>query len=420
MKLLKMKKIYLLIPLLLSFIILFKFIYVKYLNYVYEDVVFTCIANKYIKGRNDRETIENLAEYIAENITEDSGSHAPISELVALLHGNGLCSVQSLIAAKLLKKAGLKSRLVHSKHHTFVEVNIDGKWIVFEPFGGIIYVNDLGESLTYEELLFHMKNDKDFLIKRLGILSLEKSFPDKNKIFNYINELYTPIDYIYKYEIRDDVDPTSNICLFIEEINRFLLNYLGKWYARFIQMLYLSYLDGKISHYKETSYIETESPKTTGFISVNILSLFSNQDNLTNKELNESYDLLKARHHQLIEDYNEAEKIYKRLSRSAINYHHKLYSLYYYGFFLYKTKKYSEALEQFQTLIQIDKSESFKPKLVLYFMGRCYEEMGKEDMALKYYRKASLVSPSSYSEFQFKRASMRASQIEKHMLIHKD
>ena len=62
MRLLKMKKIYLLIPLLLSFIILFKFIYVKYLNYVYEDVVFTCIANKYIKGWNDRETIENLEQ----------------------------------------------------------------------------------------------------------------------------------------------------------------------------------------------------------------------------------------------------------------------------------------------------------------------------------------------------------------------
>ncbi|GAO98313.1 tetratricopeptide repeat protein [Caedimonas varicaedens] len=415
-----MKKIYLLIPLLLSFIILFKFIYVKYLNYVYEDVVFTCIANKYIKGRNDRETIENLAEYIAENITSDGCSHAPTNELAALLHGNGLCSVQSLIAAKLLKKAGLKSRLVHSKLHAFLEINIDGKWIVFEPFGGIVYVNDLGELLTYEELLSHIKNDKDFLIKRLGILSIQKSFPDKNEIFNYMNKLYTPVDYIYKYEIREDVDPTSGICFFIADINRFLLNYLGKWYARFIQMLYLSYLDGKISHYKETSYIETESPKTTGFISVNILNLFSNQDNLTNKELNESYDLLKARHHQLIEDYNEAEKIYKRLSRSSINYRHKLYSLYYYGFSLYKTKKYSEALEQFQTLIQIDKSESFKPKPVLYFMGRCYEEMGKVNMALNYYRKASLVSANSYSEFHFKRASMRASQIEKRMLIHKD
>lgn len=397
--------------------------YYQYLNYLYEDAVFTYIATKYIKGRNNIETIENLSEYIAEHVTADSYSHAPTSEFVALLHGNGLCSVNAIIALMLLEKSGVKSRIAHSAVHTFVEINLNGKWILFEQFGGVLYKNNLDQILTSKELFWHIKNEKDYLVKKIGRLAVKGSFSNQDLIFDYIQKLYTPIDYLYLdywlknkkrscFNIENSFDPKKIEYILISKINSIFIYFFGKYYLRFIQSIYFSYLYDSIFNYDETSYIATDFPKTAGFVRLNILNLFSNQDNLTTKELNESYSILRARCCHLIENYDEEENIYKNLLKSKLNDKHKLYTLYYYGFLLYKSKRYSDAIEKFQILIHIDQSKSFKIKPVLYFIGRCYEKMGNKTMALEFYKKAATTPLRYYSEFQFKRASMHASQIE--------
>lgn len=111
---------------------------------------------------NDRDKAKAIYEFVAKNVTydvkkaEDNIFDIGDSALSTLAAGTGICQDYAFLATGLLRAIDMDARYIEGdagERHAWVEVRVDGEWLVMDPTWGAGYVKDG---------VFHSRYNEDY------------------------------------------------------------------------------------------------------------------------------------------------------------------------------------------------------------------------------------------------------------------
>ena len=114
-------------------------------HFFYREIFFKKISDD-LKLYNSKETFLNIFKYVYFNMEGiNEGVDMPLVDenaYVDLVRGYCFCDQQSFVFMNLINKIGFNSRLRDVQAHTFSEISIDDKWIIADPYFGLIFFKD--------------------------------------------------------------------------------------------------------------------------------------------------------------------------------------------------------------------------------------------------------------------------------------
>ena len=115
----------------------------KISEFYYREITYTKIAtNNNAEDRNTR--IEKVFKYVSKISHDPTEIYSLVDKnsFIDAIRGIGWCDQQAFLLMNLLNKLGIKkTRLRDVQAHTVAEVLVDGKWILVDPFAGIIFTD---------------------------------------------------------------------------------------------------------------------------------------------------------------------------------------------------------------------------------------------------------------------------------------
>jgi len=124
--------------------------------------LFRATADRLVAGTpGDRERLESLMEWTYENVRPQYAAPnrvVPDNYLDIVRRGHGYCDQSAHVFATLAYHAGYDSRLLFLRApdgvspHTVAEVEVDGSWILVDPWMGEIFVDTNGQLAGVEDL----------------------------------------------------------------------------------------------------------------------------------------------------------------------------------------------------------------------------------------------------------------------------
>lgn len=128
-----------------------------------DDPLIVQQAEKLTAGlSNDRDKAKEIYKFVAEHVAYDVQKaendifNIGDSALTALHSGVGICQDYAFLAVALLRAIGMESNFIEGdagERHAWVEVKVDGEWIVMDPTWGAGYVH---------EGVFHFHYNEDY------------------------------------------------------------------------------------------------------------------------------------------------------------------------------------------------------------------------------------------------------------------
>jgi len=218
-------------------------------DYYLRELTYLYIANAN-NGVSARDTLINNFNYVADNLSTISSpvllvDRTPYNDLV---RGYGFCDQQGFLLMTLLAKSGIKSRLVDVQAHTHLEVLIDDKYVLADPYYEFLPYGDAGDMLSLNEL-DKVKTDERHVLQK----DQNDSFDSKDYRSIYVpNPIRWPSAYGPSYEEYRNSDlPRKFIDLYASMIMRF-----SKKYYYLVQDIYFlvnDHFDDPTSEYVSNS-----------------------------------------------------------------------------------------------------------------------------------------------------------------------
>ena len=156
-----------------------------------QDVVF---ISDFVRGTNFRDPLLSLY------------SRADNDFQKYLLTGVGKCKEMAIAASMALEDMGYRARIVSfpGEDHAFVEVDIDGTWMVVDPG-------------YYQSQIVTREDRADYRLREMGAISYAVSFVDSS--FIELTQDYVPTDTII-IRIRQNGEALSNAQIYLEHTFR--------------------------------------------------------------------------------------------------------------------------------------------------------------------------------------------------------
>ena len=319
-------------------------------DHTYRQIAMHIVALKETKGLNDSESIsKRLFHYVVRNTIVNPGNLVPYEDkaLGYLVNGYEFCDYDAEILAALCAEKGLNARYCMLMDgngvspHTIVEVEIGGKWRVFDPTEGNYYTNSQGQLATLEEL----SDNPSIIFNHKRFICLKNNFPDR---YNSLINTYKSI-----FPFREKPQRSSSKVKKIMPPDRLAYFYYSIFKGLFLfpyQELYLK-------------------KKTAGM---------QDEDRL--------YYI--ARNYHLVHRTDDAIRFYGKL---LIVYPRGKYferANFYLGLlYLDQREDYINAIKMFSKL---NEDGNILQNYALYYTGKCYESLGDKDKADYYIEKSGL------------------------------
>jgi len=346
--------------------------------YAYRQLFFTFLAHK-ISGNasSKEEAFINLFDYVSMNVTvvensPDFAGYKPnyAGPIVDIFFGHGWCDQQSTVLMTLLDKLDINARQRDVTGHTTMEVFLDGKWRIADPFFDI---------LIYETGTNKLASLDDFL-NGYGTKTISQKLEALKKYMKVdvstIQKIFTPseprwkngIGPPYRQHVKKGIIQNT-----IATITDTGYRIFGDTYAHLFQDIYL---------YRMWEVIDQGSRIIYNYDKFYVLS-------------DEAFSLyLKARMYHMFQRYTKAIKFYKEVQQSYPTTRWQKESDYYKGLALFEQGRYDDAIEELtnNSGIALNKNHS-KASYAAHIVGLSYEKLKKTNKALTYYKLSKKFRP---------------------------
>ena len=331
-------------------------------HFFYREIFFKKISDD-LKLYNSKETFLNIFKYVYFNMEGiNEGVDMPLVDenaYVDLVRGYGFCDQQSFVFMNLINKIGFNSRLRDVQAHTFSEIFIDDKWIIADPYFGLIFYKDK-DLINIEDLKVY---SEEVLRDYLGFLDID----DEKFNIELFRKIFVKNDIRWSEGISQNFKKYrsyTNLRKILENYGSILYNLFGNYYFYPYQDLYL-----KI--YNTTSLN-------------NSFDLWINQNLLNNNQIEKDINNFKiffiARNYQLSNRKLKALKYYKESQSTFPNSFWTQESMYYAAKIYYEMNNYKASLN---LLNKIDNSYP-RYSLVNYYKGLNYLKLKDNKKSIYY------------------------------------
>lgn len=207
-------------------------------HFFYREITSKKISED-LKSTDKITSFLNIFEFIYYNMeSPNEGVYLPLIDenaSIDLIRGYGHCDEQAFVLMNLINKLGFNSRLRDVQAHTFSEVLIENKWIIADPYFGLLFLNNKNKMLNLEDLY----SNNNFLIKDYyDLLSIEEG----KYTLEYFKNIYAPNNTRWKEgkgPIFHHYRAYNNIRNIYEKFSTIIYNIFGDYYYFLYQDLYL-------------------------------------------------------------------------------------------------------------------------------------------------------------------------------------
>lgn len=335
-------------------------------NFFYREITYKKISNS-LYGDDKKETLYNVFEYVYENVDGRSDNiKLPVldeNSYIDAIRGFGFCDQQAFYFMNILHKMGFKTRLRDVQAHTYSEIFLKNKWIISDPYLGLMFLDNKNELLTLDEVQIN-KNFRDYF----DFIDLNEDIYNKK----YFKKLFIPNDIRWQNGISPiftNYRSYDYSRILLEKYSDLLFTLFGKYYYNIYQDTYLKlHLDTSLQNSFESwkfpnNYIEADDKKE--------------YESFKNFFIARNYDL---------SNRPEKAKIYYEKS---IGYSEQSFwsdeSIYYLGKLLFNSKKYDLSISLLTKL-----QENYpRYSKVNYYLGLNYLNLNNKSMAKSFFDKST-------------------------------
>lgn len=307
-------------------------------DYVHRELVYKVMVTKLTQGfKSDKEKALKLFYYVQTHLNKPDKVVIDKHPLNDLIRGIGWCGQQANTLITLARKAHIKGRLLFLKgyekvqQHSVCDLYINGKYRIFDPYYGFIFLTDEGDIATYDDI----KN-------RSAEIKTEQL--DAIKLFAN----YDPARYFGLYEAK--YEPTIFRVNFKKDLKRFL-------FAKLMDFYYDIFDDA-------------------------FLILFQN----AYFKLANTDPFIRSRLKHLSFRFESAIADYDYLIDTAKDDFLKSESMFFKAQLFWDKRNYKKSILEFQKLLKEFPETKWK-KTVLFYLGDSYENIKEFDKAEFYYSK---------------------------------
>jgi hypothetical protein len=131
-------------------------------QFMFEQVAYKPLVDSIIqKAENDDQKAMLIYKYVADNTNEPQGNQNPKYNCTydVLTHKTASCDQQVWLLMALLRVEDIDARMVFLRgsdsisHHTVAEVDINGKWVMLDPFYSQQYPNNQGKIASVDDII---------------------------------------------------------------------------------------------------------------------------------------------------------------------------------------------------------------------------------------------------------------------------
>lgn len=337
-------------------------------DYLYRDLSYILITDRIVGDETDPERIAvRLNEYIAESLYPSGGAVIDFNSWNDLVRGIGWCDQDAWALGTLLATRDIHGRMVFLEggrlEHTIAEVQLDGKWRVFDPLFDLTFRG--GEGLaTFDELTA----DPRTTIAHPAVQAIPA--PSRTHLEEFLVGVYSHPDSADRWSSLLSARYESRPRYLVREVLRTYLAVFGDWGANRFQDLHLALLPDRLAALGDeangTSPVfrsEAEDPAL--------------------------YMYHRARNYHLYSRPDEAERLYSEI---LVRYPDSWYadkSAYFMGQLEFKLRRQpNAALERLSAFFEKYPKSAWTP-LAHDLMGAIYEELGDVPRAIEHYEVAS-------------------------------
>ena len=295
---------------LVSLLLFLPFAPEKISNFLYRELAYNKIA-KLHKSNSYQQTIQNLFIYVSEEQSELSNKYLLVDKnsFNDLIRGVGACDQQAFTMMTLLEKLDItKTRLRDVQAHTYLEVLINGKWAIVDPFFSFFPKDYNNNYLSLEDL-------KDLEISNKNIVDLNSL--DAEFLKN-IKNIYLESDIRWNNGVGPEFLDQRNY-----DFYRIILSHFADYSYLLLGDLYLNWVQNMQFRSSKVSLITDKGELWIPFYT----------DNYENND--EAFQLFyKARNYDILKRQGLAKKYYLQI----LNYHPSSYWAIESKFYLSKLK----------------------------------------------------------------------------------
>jgi hypothetical protein len=313
------------------------FMPIKICDYIYRQMTYKFISYSVANNlEDDEDKLRALFNYVKLNESTES-SYMVVDEpsLNSMVMGIGWCDQEAQLLGILLNECNIKSRLRDVQSHTSLEVFLDGKWRVVDPFFGELFYTEDDKIATLEEIVEgYGKNVFNKRFESMLVLNEFNILPER---------LYMSNEVRWKEGIGPEYHKSKSLIRNITD------KFVGVWFSIYGKPYVYWFQDKYLNRYRTSDlgpcYI------------YNYSTLYKNNDSSF-----ETY--FKARNYHLYGRYGKAMELYDTIENKHADSFWAKESRYYTGILYFDKKNYIKAGQIFESIPDLNQDKYNRALLI--------------------------------------------------------
>jgi len=297
-------------------------------DYIHRELIYKVITAKLTQGgKQDRQNALRLMDFVESHVLPHPAGSPVIDKhpLNDLVRGMGACDQMANTLITLARKGGIKGRLIFLygydsvSHHSVCDLYIDGKFRIFDPFIGSVFVDKEGDMATFNNMQTRgrefslMRNTEAMaLLDRINVI--KSSYIEWNKLSKEESEKIDVFKDIYLRLYEPANEPKFFRVNYQQDCKRFALSRIMDSYYDIFGDIFLILFQELYFKLDNTNPFEKARLKHISFRYKDAIDEYTaNTDTIKNSFLNTESTFFKGQAFWDAADYERAIWEYERL-----------------------------------------------------------------------------------------------------------